>query len=120
MKSKIYHLPLSIKVMSTGIKIVTVVYIFIFGGHYCFSRFAQHEYLFDFVGKFPHADKIGHFILMGTLRLPVNLALNAKTIVNLENQLFNRQLDCFGNRYARRVFANIRWRKKFRFCRFSG
>ncbi|HXG84205.1 MAG TPA: VanZ family protein [Pyrinomonadaceae bacterium] len=37
------------------------------------------RYLLDFVGKISYGDKIGHFILTGTLSFLVNSALEAKT-----------------------------------------
>lgn len=65
--------------MPAGIRILTVVYIFILAGIIVLADLRGTQYLLDFVGKIPYGDKIGHFILMGTLSLLVNSVLKAKT-----------------------------------------
>ncbi len=62
-----------------GIKIVTVIYIFILAGIVVLADAGQAQYFFTFIRSLPLGDKIGHFCLMGMFSLLVNLALNAKT-----------------------------------------
>lgn len=65
--------------MSARIKIFTVIYIFILAGIIVLADLRGTRFLLDFVGDVPYGDKIGHFCLMGTFALLVNLALSAKT-----------------------------------------
>ncbi len=64
--------------MSTGIKIVTAIYVFILAG-IIFLADSRGTNYFTFINLLPFGDKIGHFCLMGTFALLVNLAFNAKT-----------------------------------------
>ena len=65
--------------MSARIKILTVLYVFILAGIVVLADLKGTRYLLSFVGFFPYGDKIGHFVLMGTFSLMLNLALSAKT-----------------------------------------
>lgn len=66
--------------MSVRIKIVTVIYIFILTGIIILADLRGTQYLLDFVGKFPFGDKIGHFVLTGTLSFLINSTLKARRI----------------------------------------
>jgi len=61
------------------IKILTVIYIFILAGIIILANSGETNY-FRFIGLLPFGDKIGHFCLMGTFSLLVNLALQARII----------------------------------------
>ena len=65
--------------MSARIRIVSVIYIFIFAGIVILADVGQTQYLFTFIESLPLGDKIGHVCLMGMLSLFVNLALGART-----------------------------------------
>lgn len=66
--------------MPARIKIVTVVYIFILAGIVVLADIKETQFLFAFVNEISYGDKIGHFCLVGTFSLVVNLALGARTI----------------------------------------
>lgn len=66
--------------MSAKVKILAIVYIFIFAGIILLADLKGTRYLLDFVGNIPFGDKIGHFFLIGIFSLLVNLALNAKVV----------------------------------------
>lgn len=66
--------------MSTKIKIITVIYILILVGIIYLADSRGTQYLLNFVGNIPYGDKIGHFGLMGTFALLVNLVLKARTV----------------------------------------
>jgi hypothetical protein len=68
-----------LKIVPARIKILTAVYIFILAGIIVLADLRGTQYLLDFVGKIPYGDKIGHFILMGTLSFLVNAVLKART-----------------------------------------
>jgi polysaccharide biosynthesis protein VpsQ len=40
----------------------------------------QYQFLFRFVRQTPHADKVGHLLLMGLFSFTINLALSARRI----------------------------------------
>ena len=61
------------------IKILTIVYIFILAGIVVLADMKGTRYLLDFVRFVPYGDKVGHFFLMGTFSLMLNLALSART-----------------------------------------
>ncbi|MGC2237007.1 MAG: VanZ family protein [Pyrinomonadaceae bacterium] len=65
--------------MSVRIKILTVLYIFILAGIIVLADLKGTRYLLNFVRFVPYGDKVGHFFLMGTFSLMLNLALNART-----------------------------------------
>jgi VanZ family protein len=65
--------------VSARIKILTAVYVFILAGIVVVADLKGTRYLLRFVYFFPYGDKIGHFVLMGTFSLMLNLALDAKT-----------------------------------------
>jgi len=66
--------------MSATIKIVAVIYIFILAGIVVLADVRETQFLFEFIGRLPYGDKIGHFCLMGMFSLVVNLALDARTV----------------------------------------
>lgn len=68
-----------LKILSARIRIITLIYVFILAGIVALADSRQTQYLFTFIRSLPLGDKIGHFCLMGTLSLLVNLTLNAKT-----------------------------------------
>jgi VanZ family protein len=61
------------------IKILTIVYVFILAGIIVLADLKGTRYLMNFVGFVPYGDKVGHFLLMGTFSLMLNLALSART-----------------------------------------
>jgi hypothetical protein len=63
-----------------GIKIIAVIYIFILAGIIVLADVRETQFLFRFIRRLPFGDKIGHFLLMGTFSLVVNLALSAKQV----------------------------------------
>lgn len=62
------------------IKILTGIYVFVLVIIIFLADLRGTQYLLNFVGAIPHGDKIGHFVLMGTLSFLVNSALKARTI----------------------------------------
>ncbi len=66
--------------LSAGIKIVTVIYIFILAGIIILADIGGTQSLLLYVGNVPYVDKIGHFCLMGLLSLFVNLVLEARSV----------------------------------------
>lgn len=64
--------------MPARIKIIAVIYSFILAGIVVLADLRQTQYLFTTLRSFPYGDKIGHFCLMGTFSLLINLALSAK------------------------------------------
>ena len=65
--------------MSARIRIISVIYIFIFAGIVVLADIEQTQHFFSVLRILPLGDKIGHFCLIGMLSLFVNLALNAKS-----------------------------------------
>jgi VanZ family protein len=63
--------------MSAQIKIIAVIYVFILAG-IIFLADTRGTNSFAFINYFLFGDKIGHFCLMGTFSLLVNLVLGAK------------------------------------------
>ncbi len=66
--------------LSAGIKIVTVIYIFILAGIIVLADYGGTQNVLSFFGDVPYSDKIGHFCLMGILSLLVNLVLEARGV----------------------------------------
>ncbi len=66
--------------MPAKIKIICVIYIFILAGIIVLADLRGTQYLLNFVGNIPFGDKIGHFCLMGTFSLLVNLTFAVKTV----------------------------------------
>jgi polysaccharide biosynthesis protein VpsQ len=66
--------------LSARIKILTIVYVFILAGIIVLADLKGTRYLLKFVHFFPYGDKIGHFLLMGTFSLLLNLTLSARTV----------------------------------------
>ncbi len=66
--------------LSVGIKIVTVIYIFILAGIIGLADFGGTQNLVSLIGEIPYGDKTGHFCLMGMLSLLVNLVLQARSV----------------------------------------
>lgn len=64
--------------VSAGIRIITLIYVFILAGIVVLADLYGTQNLLDFVGNIPFGDKIGHFCLMGMFSLLLNLALKAK------------------------------------------
>lgn len=62
------------------IKILTGIYVFLLAVLILLADLRRTQYLLDFVGSIPNGDKIGHFILAGTLSFLFNSALKTKTI----------------------------------------
>jgi VanZ family protein len=61
-------------------KLLTVSYfLFLVAVIYCADSRA-HLHLFSFIRSVPGGDKVGHFLLMGTLALLLNLALSCRVI----------------------------------------
>ena len=65
--------------MSARIKMLTAVYVLILAGIIVLADINGTSY-FGFIGYIPYGDKLGHFVLMGTLSLMVNLALRARNL----------------------------------------
>ncbi len=65
--------------MPAGIKIITVIYIFILAGIIVLADLRETNY-FSFLKLLPLGDKIGHFCLMGMFSFLVNLTLRAKAV----------------------------------------
>lgn len=59
---------------------MTIVYIFILAGIIFLADRNSTQYLLDFVGNVPHADKIGHFVLSGIFSLLLNLTLKCRKV----------------------------------------
>jgi VanZ family protein len=64
--------------MSARIKILTLVYILILAGIIVLADWKGTNF-FAFLRYIPYGDKVGHFGLMGTFSLLLNLALKART-----------------------------------------
>jgi hypothetical protein len=65
--------------MSARIRIISVIYIFIFAGIVVLADVGQTQHFFSVLSILPFGDKVGHFCLIGLFSLFVNLALNAKS-----------------------------------------
>jgi VanZ family protein len=65
--------------VSAGIRIITLIYVFVLAGIVILADLYSTKNLLAFVGNIPFGDTIGHFCLMGMFSLLVNLALDAKS-----------------------------------------
>lgn len=68
--------------ISSKIKILTVIYIFVIIGIVVIANVKSTQYLLRVgSGGIPYFDKLGHFFLMGIFSFLVNLTLRARTIL---------------------------------------
>jgi hypothetical protein len=68
------------KIKPASVKILTACYVIILAVIIFVADRKSTAYLLNFIGNIPYGDKIGHFVLMGTLSFWVNLLLNLRTI----------------------------------------